>query len=61
MAMRRYIELYIHDNETNPGKKRLRSSVKSPPLYQKKKKKRVEPILLSARRLRKGFEESLRS
>ena len=36
MAMRSYIELYIHDNETNPGKKRLRLSVKSAPLLTKK-------------------------
>ena len=41
MTMRSYIELYIHDNDTNPGKKSLRMSVKSPPPHQKKKKKKM--------------------
>ena len=35
MAMRSHIELYAHDNETNPGKKKLRLSVKSPLLTKK--------------------------
>ena len=39
MTMRSYIELYIHINDTNPGEKSLRMSVKSPPPHQKKKKK----------------------
>ena len=56
-----YIELYIHDNETNPGKKRLRLSVKSPYSLSKKKGGGEEANLLSAQRLREGFEESLRS
>ena len=36
MTMRSYIELYIHDNDTDPGKKSLRMSVKSPPPHKKK-------------------------
>ena len=58
MAMRSYIELYIHDNETNPGKKSLRMSVKSPPPHQKRWE---AAISLSARGLREELEESLRS
>ena len=45
-------------NETNPGKKSLRMSAKSPPPHQKRWE---AAISLSARGLREEFEESLRS